>query len=467
MSSFHNSLVPVVPTNTPIGSPPPYSNDKDRFAPVVDDSSNALDLHSAVRNAVLGIVRDPRLMGSEFDPSRLPANVLDGILSNVLAFNAELEHVECLHRQEQDRIRTEHGDVRRALVASRLAYEHLHEEVEDNRRYIDCLEDDFDATEMELVDLRDEHDALVRKHDCIQQDRAAAQQETDNVRLVELKDLYLLSLLALFVWTDGDIVWTISEARVCARERWLCDRDSLFRSLSATAMSSHVNATMPPAPTNTPLGSPPPYPADEDRSAQVVDDSGNALDLRSAVRSAVLGIVRDPRLMGSDFDPSRLPTNVLDGILSNVLAFNAELERVERLHRQEQDRIRTEHGDVRRALVASRLAYEHLHEEVEDNRRYIDRLEDDFDATEMELVDLCDEHDALVRKHDRIQQDRAAAQQEVDRLEDMCRDLEHQVIRLQTDNVRLVELKDLVRASNQNLQSSRLFIPAPVVPLWR
>ncbi|KAJ3713708.1 hypothetical protein C8R42DRAFT_727180 [Lentinula raphanica] len=191
-------------------------------------------------------------------------------------------------------------------------------------------------------------------------------------------------------------------------------------------MSSPVDSTMPPAPTNTPLGSPPPYPADEDRSAQVVDDSGNALDLRSA------------------FDPSRLPATVLNGILSNVLAFNAELERVERLHRQEQDRLRTELGEIRRALVASRLAYEHLHEEVEDNRQYIDRLEDDFDVTEMELVDLRDEHDAL---------DRAAAQQEVDRLEDTCRDLEHQVIRLQTDNVRLVELKDLVRASNQNLQS--------------
>ncbi|KAJ3710692.1 hypothetical protein C8R42DRAFT_729136 [Lentinula raphanica] len=118
-------------------------------------------------------------------------------------------------------------------------------------------------------------------------------------------------------------------------------------------MSSYVNSTMPPAPTNTPLGSPPPYSDDEDRSAQVVDDSGNALDLRSAVRSAVLGIVRDPRLMGSDFDPSRLPANVLDGILSNVLAFNAELERVERFHRQEQDRIRTEHGDVRRVLRPS------------------------------------------------------------------------------------------------------------------
>ncbi|KAJ3820369.1 hypothetical protein F5880DRAFT_1615648 [Lentinula raphanica] len=218
-------------------------------------------------------------------------------------------------------------------------------------------------------------------------------------------------------------------------------------------MSSHINATMPPAPTNTPLGSPPPYPADEDRSAQVVDDSGNALDLHSAVRNAVLGIVQDPRLMGSEFDPSRLPVNVLDGILSNVLAFNAELECVECLHRQEQDCIHTEHGDVRRALVASRLAYKHLHEEVEDNRRYINRLEDDFDATEMELVALRNEHDALVRKHDCIQQDRAAAQQEVDRLEDMCHDLEHQVIRLQTDNVRLVELKDLVWASNQNLQS--------------
>ncbi|KAJ3717390.1 hypothetical protein C8R42DRAFT_724298 [Lentinula raphanica] len=246
-----------------------------------------------------------------------------------------------------------------------------------------------------------------------------------------------LPLFAVFIDSDSKITLSraLSETRVCARGQWSEDSDSACCSLFATTMSSPVDSTMPPAPTNTPLGSPPPYPADEDRSAQVVDDSGNALDLRSA------------------FDPSRLPATVLNGILSNVLAFNAELERVERLHRQEQDRLRTELGEIRRALVASRLAYEHLHEEVEDNRQYIDRLEDDFDVTEMELVDLRDEHDALVRKHDRIQQDRAAAQQEVDRLEDTCRDLEHQVIRLQTDNVRLVELKDLVRASNQNLQS--------------
>ncbi|KAJ3738278.1 hypothetical protein EV360DRAFT_90619 [Lentinula raphanica] len=122
----------------------------------------------------------------------------------------------------------------------------------------------------------------------------------------------------------------LSETRVCARGQWSEDSDSACCSLFATTMSSPVDSTMPPAPTNTPLGSPPPYPADEDRSSQVVDDSGNALDLRSAVRSAVLGIVRDPRLMGSEFDPSRLPATVLDGILSNVLAFNAKLERVER-----------------------------------------------------------------------------------------------------------------------------------------
>ncbi|KAJ3816846.1 hypothetical protein F5880DRAFT_1512291, partial [Lentinula raphanica] len=141
-------------------------------------------------------------------------------------------------------------------------------------------------------------------------------------------------------------------------------------------MSSPVGSAMPPAPTNTPLDSPPPYPDDEDNLLVLtLNHSTEIPDLCSAVRTTILGIVQDPRLMGSDFDPSRLPVNVLDGILSNIVAFNTELNCVEQY--------------ASNCTVKSKIVFTlNMVREVEDNRQYIDRLEDDFNVTEMELVDL-------------------------------------------------------------------------------